>query len=80
MPLNKRMHECQYRYHGGLGGGNLLSIRKTRKTSFLKRLGAKFTDNTTMLSRGGLYFDRYMKEIPNHVLKRTFNKKNFTRL
>ena len=33
-----------------------------------------------MLSRGGLYFDRYMKEIPNHVLKRTFKKKNFTKL
>jgi DNA mismatch repair protein PMS2 len=33
-----------------------------------------------MLSKGGYYFDRFMREIPNRRLKYTFRKKEFSKL
>lgn len=39
-PLSQRKEESAYRFHGGFGGGNLLSIKKSKRTSFLKRLGS----------------------------------------
>lgn len=33
-----------------------------------------------MLSRGGLYYDRFMRDLPNRRLRETFKKKEFKKL
>ena len=64
--------------------GNLLpmdgvtNVRKRR--SFLKRLGSEFADKTSMLSRGGLYYDRFMRDLPNRQLRATFKKREFKKI
>ena len=51
-----------------------------KRRSFLKRLGNEFSDKTGMLSRGGLYYDRFMRDLPNRRLRETFKKKEFKKL
>jgi len=46
----------------------------------LKRLGTDFAEKTSMLSRGGLYHDRFMRELPNRRLRETFKKKEFRKM
>lgn len=64
--------------------GNLLppdsASRIRKKRSFLKRLGNEFSEKTGMLSKGGLYYDRFMREVPNRRLRETFKKKEFKKL
>lgn len=33
-----------------------------------------------MLSRGGLYHDRFMRELPNRLLRETFRKREFRKV
>ena len=69
---------------GQIFKGNLLprdaDSLSVKRRSFLKRLGNEFSDRTGMLSRGGLYYDRFMKELPNRRMRETFKKKEFKRL
>ena len=33
-----------------------------------------------MLSKGGLYYDKLMKDIPNRMMRETFKKREFSKL
>ena len=62
--------------------GNLLPLDPglRKKRNFLKRLGNGFGDKIGMLSKGGLYYDRYMRELPNRRMRETFKKREFKKL
>ena len=63
--------------------GNLLPTDRDslkKKKSFLKRLGTDFSDKVGMLSKGGLYHDRFMRDLPNRKIREVFKKREFRRM
>lgn len=65
--------------------GNVLpaegkSLPGRRGRSLLKRLGPDFQAKTSMLSKGGTFYDSFMRNLPNRKMRETFKKKEFKKL
>ena len=64
--------------------GNLLPtdgiahVRKKR--SFLKRLGNDFSEKLSMISNDGKYYDHFMRDLPNRLMRSTFKKREFKKI